>query len=323
MGFTRRQLGCLAGVMPLLGLMPAQARQNATLGGLAFGSYWRLSGAGSADAHRLRAHMETVIAVVDRAMSPYRPESDIMRFNASDSTRWFAVSPGTAAVVAAALSTARRCGGAFDPTVGPLVGQYGFGPMGGQRMGDYRQLSVRDGAIRKRDAGVSVDLCGIAKGYALDRAVQALDGAGLDHYLLEMGGEVFARGRHGAARPWQVAIEDPRPDATDLVHLVALDGQAIATSGNKRNGYDVAGQRFGHIVDPIASTCAATALLSVSVMAPQAIVADALATGIMAMGPERGAAFAAGEGIDALLLMADGPRLKTLTTGQFASRIVT
>lgn len=320
MSYNRRQLLCLAGVVLASG--PSQAARKTTLAGRAFGSYWRLSCAGAVDADRLRASIESVITSVDGAMSPYRADSEIARFNASESTAWFMVSRETQTVVAAALAMARLCHGSFDPTVGPLVGRFGFGPIGGSRAGDHRQLSVSHGAIRKDDPRLSLDLCGIAKGHALDRMVEALDGAGFDHYLLELGGEVFARGRHPSARPWQVAVEDPRPDATGLAHLVMLDGQAIATSGNKVNGYDIAGRRYGHIIDPLASTCVGSNLLSVSVMAKRAIMADALATGMMAMGPDKAAAFASGAGIDALLLVADGVRVRSVTTGQFAASMV-
>lgn len=319
---NRRQFLTLAGAVTLHVSQPAHAAKISTLGGRAFGSYWRISCAASADALRLRASIEAIITSVDGAMSPYRADSEITRFNTSTSTDWFTVSNDTQTVVAAALALARRCDGAFDPAVGPWVGRYGFGPITGDLVGHHRQLSARAGAIRKDDPRLSLDLCGIAKGHALDRMVRSLDSAGLGHYLLELGGEVFARGRHPSARPWQVAIEDPRPDATGLVQMVTLDGRAIATSGNKVNGYDVAGQRYGHIINPLTTTCVGTNLLSVSVMAERAIIADGLATGMMAMGPDKAAAFATDAGIDALLLVADGQRLKTVTTGRFADQLL-
>jgi thiamine biosynthesis lipoprotein len=328
MTFDHRRRLCLAGLASLLGPSPGQAAQAAQaaqvgpIGGPAFGSYWRLSGVGAADAARLRPDIEAVIASVDAALSPYRLDSEIARFNAGSSTGWFAVSDQTHSVVAAALAMARRCRGSYDPTVGPLVGRHGFGPIGGSRMGDHRQLSASPGAIRKDDPGLTIDLCGMAKGHALDRMVQAIDRAGVGHYLLELGGEVVARGHHPSTRPWQVAIEDPRPGIAGLVHLVALDGQAIATSGNKVHGYDLAGRRYGHIADPLTSTCVGTRLLSVSVLAAKAITADGLATGMMAMGPDQAAAFADGAGIDALLLLADGPGLRTVVTGRFGDRVV-
>ena len=302
---------------------PTWAAQTPTFGGHAFGSYWRISVAAGERGERLRARIESVIGSVDRAMSPYRADSEISRFNAARSTGWMAVTPATQSVVAAALSMAQRCQGAFDPTVGPLVGRYGFGPITGRRSGDHRQLAVGAGAIRKHDAHLSLDLCGIAKGHALDGIVAALDGAGLGSFLFELGGEVFARGRHPSGRPWQVAIEDPRADATGLVHLVALDGQAIATSGNKVNGYEVGGRRYGHIVDPLTGSAVGTDLQSVSVMADRALLADGLATGMMAMGQERATAFARSQGLDALLLVRDGMHLKSVVTGGFAARLLT
>lgn len=322
MGCNRRRFLALAGAATLPAAPPAHAAQTTTLGGRAFGSYWRVTCWRGIDTTRLRAIVESVVASVDGAMSPYRNDTEIARFNASASTAWFTVSRDTHTVVTAALDMARRCRGAFDPTVGPLVGRFGFGPIGGQRAGDHRQMSTRPGAIRKDDPRLTLDLCGIAKGHALDRMVDALDGAGIDAYLLDLGGEVFARGHHPAARPWQVGVEDPRPDATGLVHLLALGGQAIATSGNKVNGYDVDGLRCGHIIDPLASSCAGTALLSVSVIAERGITADGLATGLMAMGAAKATAFAGGAGIDALLLVADGHGLRTVTTGTLAGRIL-
>lgn len=319
----RRQLLAWAGTLPWLLATPAHATATPSFGGPAFGSYWRLSGV--ADDHRrpaIEAAIATVIGAVDRALSPYRADSEISRFNAARSTGWWALTPTAQSVVAAALALARRCDGAFDPTVGPLVGRFGFGPIGGSRHGDHRQLAVDIGAVRKDDPRLTLDLCGIAKGHALDRIVAALDANGLDNYLFELGGEVYARGRHPAGRPWQVAIEDPRPGSSALAHGLALDGLAIATSGNKVHGYEVGGRRIGHIVDPLRSSCVGTALLSVSVAAPQAMLADGLATGMMAMGPQRAADFARRQGLDALLLVREGQGLKTVTSGGFAARLL-
>ncbi len=316
----RRHFLALAGAAPLALPALARAAGTSTLGGHAFGSYWRLSLVG--DGEGLRESIEAIVRSVDRAMSPYRADSETSRFTASRSTDWVAVSPHTQSVVAAALAMARRSKGLFDPTVGPLVGRFGFGPIQGKRSGDHQQLAVGAGAIRKHDAGLSLDLCGIAKGHALDRIVAALDAKGLQSYLLEVGGEVFARGRHPAGRPWQVAIEDPRAEVSALARLVALDGHAIATSANKINGYDIGERRYGHIINPLTGSGIGTRLLSVSVVAPQAMLADGLATGMMAMGLEPAAAFAQEQGLDALLLVRDGKGLKSVMTGGMQARLL-
>lgn len=322
MELNRRHFLALSGAAPLAAALPTQAAGTSRIGGRAFGSYWRVSCADVAADARIRASIERVIESVDQRMSPYRPDSEIGRFNSTLSSDWMTVSRPTQTVVAVALRMAQRCGGFFDPTVGPLVGRYGFGPITGERYGSHRQLSVRDGAIRKSDVHLSLDLCGIAKGYALDRMVAALDEAAIPGYLIELGGEVYARGRHPSGRYWQAAIEDPRPESIGLAHLLALDGAAIATSANKANGYDVHGRRYGHIVDPLAASCVGTDLLSVSVMAKRAMEADALATGMMAMGLDRAWAFAASQEIDALMLVRDGKRLRTITSGDFVDRIL-
>lgn len=319
---NRRQILACAGAVACGWSTSARADKTSTFGGRAFGSYWRLSMPAGDPGERLRAAVERVIESVDCTMSPYRADSEISRFNAARSTGWVAVTPATHGVVAAALSMAQRCGGAFDPTVGPLVARLGFGPITGRRSGDHRQLALGAGVIRKADPDLSLDLCGIAKGHALDGIVAALDRAGLGSFLFELGGEVFARGHHPSGRPWQVAIEDPRADATGLAHLVALDGRAIATSGNKVNGYDVGGRRYGHIVDPLTGSGIGTTLQSVSVMADRAMLADGLATGMMAMGLARATAFARSQGLDTLLLVRDGRHLKSVTTGDFAARLL-
>ena len=322
MQLKRRHFLALGAVAPLACAVPALAAPTASVGGRAFGSYWRLSCADVGALARAQISIEAIVASVNRGMSPNRHDSEIGRFNALSSTDWMPVSQHTQSVVAAALDMAQRCAGSFDPTVGPLVGRYGFGPIGGVRSGSYRQVALRSGAIRKHDARLSLDLCGIAKGHALDRIVAALDAERVGSYLIELGGEVFARGRHPSGRHWQTAIEDPRPGSSGLAHLLALDGAAIATSGNKVNSYELAGQRCGHIIDPLKASCLGTTLLSVSVIADHAMQADGLATGMMAMGLERASALAESQHVDALLLVRDGRRLKTISTGRFADRIL-
>ena len=206
---NRRQMLslALAGAAPLGLLDRAWAAGTSTLGGRAFGSYWRLSLVG--DGEGLLESIDAVIRSVDRAMSPYRADSETSRFSASRSTDWVAVSPHTHSVVAAALAMARHCNGFFDPTVGPLVGRFGFGPMRGERSGDHRQLALGAGAIRKHDPGLSLDLCGIAKGHALDRIVAALDAQGLQQ-LSARSRRRGLRARPPSCRP-RLAGGDRRP----------------------------------------------------------------------------------------------------------------
>jgi thiamine biosynthesis lipoprotein len=322
MTLSRRRFLLLSSAATLAATLPAQGGDAMTLGGPAFGSSWRLRLPAGADAEAAKGRIEQVIANVDGLMSPYRANSELSRFNASASTDWLPLSEQTHTVVDAALRIAEASGGAFDPAVGPLVGRYGFGPIHGPAAGDFTQFALQRRAIRKHIQHMSLDLCGIAKGHALDQITTQLDALGVADYLIELGGEVFARGWHPSGRSWQVAIERPVAGPVQLQHLVALDGMAIATSGDAINAYEVAGQRYSHIIDPHAGVPVAGALASVSVRAANAMEADGLATALFAMGLEAGAAYAEERNIGALFLVRDGATLKTITIGDFADHLL-
>ncbi len=325
MVLSRRQVLRGAAGIAVSALLPgiARAGETRTIGGHAFASYWRASLPAGAEPEPARAAVESVIAAIDRALSPYRAESELSRFNAARTTGWTRIGPDSARVFAEGLRIARLTGGAFDPTVGPLVARLGFGPITGRAEGSYRGLIARAGAVRKTDPGLTFDPCGIAKGFALDRAAAALDALGLGAYLLEIGGEVFARGRHPSGRPWQVGIERPLPGAAALQRIVRLEGLSLATSGDWINGYEIAGRRFGHIIDPARGTPADTGVASVSVIARRGMAADALATALMAMGPERGLRFAARLDLPVLYLLRRGGGIEEAPSPRFGAYLVT
>ena len=182
------------------------------------------AGLSPAAATALREAVDAALSAVDQSMSAYRPESELSRFNAAAGTRPFALSPDTHAVFRLARDVSEATGGAFDITVAPVVDAWGFGPgrvervVGASEIGilearvGWQMLAVGDdGAVTKARPDLRADLSGIAKGYGVDRAAQAIEAAGVANYMVEAGGEVRARGRNGEGRPWQIAIE--RPDA--------------------------------------------------------------------------------------------------------------
>ena len=184
-----------------------------------------------ADLRAVKHAIENIVTSVNNAMSPFDRRSEISRFNLAGATDRFEVSASLHSVVTESLRVAAATGGAFDPTVGPLVGRFGFGS-------DPRRTSwaatpifrLKTACIRKARPDLTLDLCGIAKGFALDRMVDALDGLGLESFLIELGGEVFGRGRN-----WRVGIERPLPGTETLQRIVRLDGRALATSGDRYN----------------------------------------------------------------------------------------
>lgn len=279
-----------------------------TLTGDAFGARWRVSLPDGARAGGLRARIAALLAQVDAQMSPWRADSEIGRLNASAEARR-PVSVHTAQVSAAALRIAAQSGGHFDPTVGPLVARWGFGPItGATRPHGWQAVSVQGDEIT-RDAPLTLDLCGIAKGHALDR-VAALLAADYGDFLIDVGGELTARGRHPSGRGWQIAVEDPR--GPGVAEVLALDGRAVATSGDGVNVHVTGGRRLSHIIDPDAGAPVAGPLASVSVVAGDAMTADGWATALFAAGTKAGPALAQARGIAALFLWRDAtPRRMT------------
>lgn len=290
--------------------------------GPAFGASWRVRVAMGADAKAIARAIMRVIKTIDAAMSPFRAGSEISVFNRTKTTDWLPLSPVTLTTIAEAHRIAAQTQGAFDPTLGGLTGRYGFGPINGTPEGAFQGLVLGSDCARKAHVRQTLDLCGIAKGHALDQCTEALRSSGLEAFFIELGGEVAASGLKPDASPWRAAIERPLPGPSAPHCLVALRGEALATSGDLTNSYVLAGRRYSHIIDPRHMAPADSALASVSVFAPQAITADALATALFAMGPERGPAFAEQAGIDALFLSRDGTGLREVMKGRFADRIV-
>jgi thiamine biosynthesis lipoprotein len=313
---NRRDLLILGGGALLASGLPARAQAPRVLQGPAFGSSWKLvADIDAADAAALTADIEAVVASVDAKMSPFRADSELSRFNRAATTGWQALSHETCAVVAEALRVAEATGDAFNPTLGPVTGRYGFGPIIEGVPGAPEEISVREGGVGKARAALTLDLCGIAKGHALDRMAAACAGRGLADVLIELGGEVLARGRHPSGRGWRVGVEGP----SGFAGAVSLDGAALATSGIAVNAFSHGGRRYAHIVDPLTKRPADSALFSVTVAAGTAMTADALATALFAMGAARGPAFSRENGIEALFVMDDGA---TVMSGGFEARIL-
>lgn len=321
MRFTRR--GFLAGAGSLAFARPVLAASGAAvIEGPAFGASWRAVIPAGNDLRAMRTALQAVVASVDAAMSPFRPDSEITRFNVGSDKGWVALSTPTCEVLAEALHVADVTAGAFDPTVGGVVGQFGFGPIARRSLGDHSGISLRPGAVRKAQPDLTLDLCGIAKGYSLDRMVEAIESLGAKNFLLEVGGEVAARGRHPDGRAWQVGIEKPERGDRGFQRVVALEGGALATSGDRINSYVAGGQRYSHIIDPHRRRPADTGLASVSVMASSAMRADAMATALFAMGREAAQEFAERNRLPALLLVREKQGVREISTGSFAERIL-
>ena len=218
----------------------------------------------------------------------------------------------------AAREISDRSGGAFDVTVGPLIELWGFGPSGSisdrpdphavraalERVG-YRRLEIRRAppALRK-DRDISVDLSAIAKGHGVDRVAALLRASGCSDFMVDIGGEVAARGVNPAGRAWRVGIEVPDPDLVGAVQrVVTLRDTGVATSGDYRNFLDLDGVRYSHTVDARTGRPVDHRLASVSVVHESVMWADGLATALNVLGPDAGFELAEREGVAALFLI--------------------
>ncbi len=321
MMLNRRNLLLGTGGALLSSVMPTWAAGTQIIGGPAFGSWWRAVLPATTDAHEIKAAIETVVLSVDDAMSPFKKSSEISRLNGARDTNWHPVSGDVSRVISESLRVARLTYGAFDPTVGPIVGRYGFGPITGSSVAGYRSIQLTEGKLRKITPDASLDLCGIAKGHALDRMADLLTAYGINSFLLEAGGEVLARGLHPHGRQWRAAIEAPgNPRA--FQRIVELDGMALATSGDAFNGGQEGGVSFNHIIDPHTELPIVNGVASVSVISETAMEADALATAFMVMGRKSALALAEQEGIAAMFLTRDTTGILENMSGQFARYIV-
>jgi thiamine biosynthesis lipoprotein len=305
---TRRgALGLLAGAALFPGATVAAGMANVS--GRAFGTSWRLAAPTGHPLERLGQEIERVFGAVDAVFSPWRADSVVSRFNMAGAGSVHHAD--LSRVSAEALDLARKSEGAFDPTVGPLVARWGFGPLTAGGHPDWRGLSAEAGAVAKMRDDLTLDLCGIAKGWALDRAGALAAEFGLRDFLFELGGEFLAQGRHPAGRDWRVGVEGPAPAPA----LRLPGGAAVATSGVWQQSYNLNGRLYSHIIDPRTDEPMAGALRSVTVVAPDAMTADGWATALCAAGAEAGPDLAATQGVAALFLVETGAGLRRIETG--------
>lgn len=285
----------------------------------------------------LQQRVEGILQRITEALSTYDPQSEVSRFNRARRTGWTAVSHDTATVVAEALRISALTGGAFDVTVGPLVELWGFGPGGrapatpgpeaiaaARASVGFRYLGARAGPpeLRKGLPALSLDLSGIAQGYAVDEVAAYLEGLGVERYLVEIGGEVRAEGTNARGEPWRIGIERPAGGERRVQRMVQLGGQALATSGDYRDYFEREGRRYSHTIDPRSGRPVGHGLASVSVIRPAAMEADALATALMVLGPEAGLALAERAVIAAYFIVREGEGLAERHSRAFSGYLV-
>jgi thiamine biosynthesis lipoprotein len=269
--------------------------------GPAQGTSYTISYVAGANAN-YRTAIDSILLAIDASLSTYQPQSIISRINRNEPT---AVDAYFTEVFKKSMEVSEKTDGLFDVTVAPLVNAYGFGfrkkeqitPQKIDRLRKlvgYKNLSLRGNQLTKTSPEVMLDFNAIAQGYTVDVLAAFLDSKGIDHYLVELGGELRARGKKLDGGPWTVGIEQPVEDnggERALFKNIILQDRSLATSGNYKKFYVENGEKYAHIINPFTGYPAKNNLLSATVVAPDCMTADAYATAFMVMGLDRAKAF--------------------------------
>lgn len=312
---------------------PRLSGEPVALAGATMGTTWsaRLALPPGVTRQQAQAAIAAALDEVVAQMSTWEAGSDISRFNRA-ATGWQALPEALFHVLSHALDLADASGGAYDPTIGALVDAWGFGA--GPRvheppaaaaiaaaLTDCGHGRVRLDAQARRawqPGGVRLDLSSIAKGYGVDRAALALRALGVTACLVEVGGELRAHGARPDGLPWRVAVEVP--DASGAHALaVPLRDQSIATSGDYRRYIEQAGRRYAHTLDPRTGKPLDNDLASVTVIHPECMLADGLATALGVLGAAAGADYAARHDLAALFILRGAAGHEVRATPAFAA----
>lgn len=307
----------------LVGLLAACSRQTpepVIFDGLTMGSTYsvKISPPLPVDRAVLARDIAGILDGVDARFSTYKPGSELSLLNVDPGTEPVPVSAEMATVLSAALDVSRISDGAFDVTVGPLVNLWGFGPGGKPRQvpaeqdlsaarerTGWRRLTLDTGAgtLRRDSPGVYIDLSGIVQGYGADAVARHLERIGIRDFMVDVSGDIVARGHNPAGRPWRVGVERPVTRLGVVERVVLLRDVAMTTSGDYRNYFEERGVRYSHLIDPSTGRPITHRLASVTVLGPEAMRLDGLDTALMILGPERGYEVAMREKVPALFIM--------------------
>lgn len=271
----------------------------------------------AAETKQITDGINSILNDVNQKMSTYITDSELSHINQARTSDWIMISDELYTVVKSAIEIGQLTNGAFDITIGPVVNLWGFGPENRpeqvpsesdihhalQQTGYHHlQLMASPAAIKKGRNAAYLDLSGIAKGRAVDRIANYLLQHHYRNFMVEIGGEVSAKGINKNGISWRIGIEKPVTKQRIVQRIISLDNISMATSGDYRNYFEQNGLRYSHTIDPKTGHPITHKLASVTVLHPSAMVADALATGLLVMGTTAGYELAEKQNIAALFL---------------------
>lgn len=320
---------------------PSKGPDGMVLEGRTMGTFWRVSLAGVAADRRaaLQTAVQQQLDNDDHELSTWKNDSVLSRFNQYRGTDPQPVSNNMADIVTLSLRIGQQTQGAMDITVGPLVNLWGFGPdkqpvktpdaqqiAAARALTGLQHLQVINRAgqawLQKDLPGLYVDLSTVGEGFATDHLARLMEREGINNYLVSVGGAVLTRGKNAQGNAWQVAIQKPTDKENAVQAIVDLQGHGISTSGSYRNYYELDGKRISHVIDPRSGRPIDHKLVSVTVISPTALEADAWDTGLMVLGPERAKEVVTREGLAVMMIMKEGDGFTTWMSPQFSAFLV-
>ena len=283
--------------------------------GEVFGTYYNITYQSDKELHQ---EIKEVLAKVNTSLSPFNKNSIITAVN---NNREVILDSMFIKVFSLAQEISEKTAGAFDITVAPLVNAWGFGFKKGlpidstsidslRNLVGYNKVSLVDGEIKKQNPNIMLDCSAIAKGYGCDVVATMFEKHGIENYMIEIGGEVVAKGNNAGGKRWSIGInkpiDDPSASNNELFGIVKLDRKGMATSGNYRNFRYENGKKVAHTIDPRTGYPVAHTLLSATVIADNCATADAYATSFMVMGLDKAMEICSRENdIEAYFIYAD------------------
>ena len=319
--------------MPKTSSEPGTSCKRTTLHGPTMGTRWSVSMDADPRLDLAALHQDhaATVHLVDQQMSPWKPDSDLLRLNCAPVNTWVDLPAELLEVLACALDVQRLSAGAFDPGVGALVDAWGFGAVRdapdtaaikaarqAAPCPTHEALNLDQAAGRAlKRAPLVLDLCGIAKGYAVDRMAAVLQQHGAQHALVALDGELRAVGSQASGVPWAVALERPEMGRRAVHGVIELQDLAVATSGDYRRYLQVGDVRLAHTMDARRAAPVNNAVASVTVLASSCMHADAWATALLVAGPGEGLAMAQRMGLEALFLLRRAEGLVEMGLGRF------
>jgi len=268
---------------------------------------------------RIYTEIYARLAELETILSANRDGTNLAEINANAGIAPVKAAPDTLAVLSEALRFSERSGGAFDPTVGPLVKAWNIGTddaavpsaealQKALSLIDYKKMTVDDtaGTVYLADRGMRLDLGAIAKGYAADEIVRILSARKIRRAIIDLGGNVFAFGEKSPGKSWTIGIRDPENNTGNSILSLPVKNQSVVTSGIYERFFEQDGVRYHHILDTTTGYPVQNELLSVTIITGQSMQADALSTSVFALGPKKGKALVESlPNTDAIFVFAD------------------